>query len=68
MFTDSKIAQLSENLIEKEQLFESSINGRETIFEKLSTPEIPEGSEWLGIMQNYRRDPPLILLDDQKYG
>jgi hypothetical protein len=53
-------AQLSEHLLQNEALFETSINGRETIYEESSTSEATEESEWTGIMRNYRRDPQLV--------
>ena len=67
MFIDEKRAQLLENLVKNEPLFDSSINGRETIYEEVNTPKIFEESEWVGIMRNYRRDPPVELSDDQKF-
>ena len=66
MFSDGKRAQLSENLLPNEALFETSINGRETLFDKAKTPEIPEASEWMGIMRNFRRNPPIELTEDQR--
>jgi hypothetical protein len=65
MLSDGMRAQLSENLLQNEALFESSINGRETLYEEVKTQEIPEESEWTGIMRNYRRDPPLELSEEQ---
>jgi hypothetical protein len=58
-------AQLSENLLPNEALFETSINGRETLYEDAKTLETAEESEWTGVLRNYRRDPPLELTDDQ---
>ena len=58
-------AQLSENLLPNEALFETSINGRETLYEDAKTPETAEESEWTGVLRNYRRYPPLELTDDQ---
>jgi hypothetical protein len=66
MLSDGMRAQLSENLLQNEALFESSINGRETLYEEVRTQEIPEESEWTGIMRNYRRDPPLELSEEQE--
>ena len=67
MLSDGMRAQLSENLLQNEALFESSINGRETLYEEVKTQEIPEESEWTGIMRNYRRDPPLELSEEQEF-
>jgi hypothetical protein len=66
MFSDGKSAQLSENILEREALFESSINGRETLFEEVKAPEIAGGSERAGILRNYRRNPPVELSEDQQ--
>jgi hypothetical protein len=66
MLSDGMRAQLSENLLQNEALFESSINGRETLYEEVKTQEIPEESKWTGIMRNYRRDPPLELSEEQE--
>ena len=63
--SDGKRAQLSDNLLTNEALFETSINGRETLYEEVKTPETPEVSEWTGVMHNYRRDPPLELTEEQ---
>jgi hypothetical protein len=41
MFPDSKTAQLSENLLKRDAVFETSINGRETIYEEMSGPGSP---------------------------
>jgi hypothetical protein len=65
MLSEEMRAQLSENLLQNEAPFESSINGRETLYEEAKTPETAEETEWKGIMRNYRRDPPLVLSDDQ---
>jgi len=47
MLSDGKRAQLSDNLLPNEALFETSINGRETLYEEEEkTPETPEKSEW----------------------
>jgi hypothetical protein len=35
MYSDGKTEQLSEKLVNKEPLFESSINGRETFYEEV---------------------------------
>jgi hypothetical protein len=45
---------------------ESSISGRESLYDDEKTPKMPEESEWRGIMRYYRRDPPLVLTDDQR--
>ncbi len=67
MFTDGKRAQLSENLLQKETpLFETSINGRETLYEEVRTPETPQGSNGAVILRNYIRNPPVVLSEDQK--
>jgi hypothetical protein len=66
MFSNRKTEQLSENLVNKEPLFESSINGRETLYEVEKAPELPEASELTGFMRNYRRNPPIELTDEQK--
>jgi hypothetical protein len=65
MLSDGKRAQLSDNLLTNEGLFETSINGRETLYEEVKTSEAPEESEWTGVMRNYRRDPPLELTEEQ---
>jgi hypothetical protein len=65
MLSDGKRAQLSDNLLPNEALFETSINGRETLYEEEKTQEITEESEWTGVMRNYRRDPPLELTEEQ---
>jgi hypothetical protein len=41
MFKDGKRAQLSENLLQKETPFETSINGRETLYQEVRTPDTP---------------------------
>ena len=66
MFKDGKRAQLSENLLQKETQFETSINGRETLYQEVRIPDTPEGSEGAVILRNYRRNPPVVLSDDQK--
>jgi hypothetical protein len=64
MFSGGKTAQLSENLLQREPLFESSINGRETLYEEVRALEIPEGSERPSILRNYRRHPPVTLSEE----
>jgi hypothetical protein len=64
MLSDGKTEQLSENLVNKEPLFESSINGRETLYEEEKAPVTPEESDWTGFMRNYRRNPPIELTDE----
>ena len=66
MISDGKTEQISENLVNKEPLFESSINGRETFYEEVKAPKTPEEGEWTGFMRNYRRNPPIELTDEQK--
>jgi hypothetical protein len=39
MLSDGMRAQLSENLLQNEALFETSINERETLYEEEKTPE-----------------------------
>jgi hypothetical protein len=53
-------------LLPNEALFETSINGRETLYEEAKTPVTPEESEWTGVMRNFRRNPPIELTDDQR--
>jgi len=65
MFPDGKTAQLSENLLQRDAVFETSINGRETLYEEGIPPETPEKNDRLGIMRNYRRHPHVALSDDQ---
>ena len=64
MFSEGKTEQLSENLVNKEPLFESSINGIETLYEEETPQDSPEESEWTGFMRNYRRNPPIELTDE----
>jgi hypothetical protein len=64
MFSEGKTEQLSENLVYKEPLFESSINGRETLYEEERPQETHEESEWTGYMRNYRRNPPIELTEE----
>ena len=66
MLKEGKGAQLSENLLHKESLFETSINGRETIYEEMRAPNIPERSEKSISLRNLRRNPPVELSNDQK--
>ena len=65
MFSDAKRDELSENLLQNEALFETSINGRDTLYDEFRTPEISDERELTGIMRNYRRNPPIELLNDQ---
>jgi hypothetical protein len=66
MFSDSKTGQLSENLLQRDALFETSIKGRDTLYEEISGPSNPLVNERPGIMRNYRRHPPIVLSEDQK--
>jgi hypothetical protein len=65
MLSDGKRAQLSDNMLPNEGLIETSINGRETLYEEVKTSETPEETKWTGVMRNYRRDPPLELTEEQ---
>jgi hypothetical protein len=65
MFSDGKRDELSENLLQNEALFDTSINGRDTLYDELRTPEISDESELTGILRNYRRNPPIELTEDQ---
>jgi hypothetical protein len=42
MLSDGKRAQLSDNLLPNEALFEPSINGRETLYEEVKTSDASE--------------------------
>jgi hypothetical protein len=64
MFSDDKRKQLSENLVEKETLVESSSNERKALYEQVRTPEIPKGGERSVILRNYIRNLPAELSDD----